>query len=74
MDKFKSDMASTAVKKKLDFDQGLAAKYIEVTGTPTFYLNGEKVDFSGVKGEDGFLNLFREKLDAALKEKGIKKS
>lgn len=73
MDKFKSDMGSANVKKKLEFDQGLAAKYIDVTGTPTFYLNGEKVDFSGVSGEDGFLNLFREKLDAALKEKGIKK-
>lgn len=73
VEKFKADMSSSNVKKKLDFDQGLAARYIEVTGTPTFYLNGSKVDFSGAEGEDGFINVFREKLDAALEEKGIKK-
>lgn len=73
LEKFKSDMASARVKKKLEFDQGLAAKYIDVTGTPTFYLNGEKVDFSSAKGEDGFLDVFRGKIDALLKEKGITK-
>lgn len=73
LEKFKSDMSSTMVKKKLDFDQGLASKYIDVTGTPTFYLNGSKVDFSGAKGEEEFLNVFREKIDTLLKEKGINK-
>jgi protein-disulfide isomerase len=73
VEKFKSDMSNSAVKKKLDFDQGLAARYIDVTGTPTFYLDGKKVDLSGASGEDGFLNVFREKLDAILKEKGISK-
>ena len=73
MEKFKADMASSQVKKKLEFDQGLAERYIDVSGTPTFYLNGAKVDFSGASGEEGFLNVFREKIDALLKEKGIKK-
>ena len=73
LDKFKSDMSSAQVKKKLEFDQGLATKYIDVTGTPTFYLDGSKIDFSGAKGEDGFLSVFREKIDAYMKDKGISK-
>ena len=31
-------------------------------------LDGEKIDFSSVSGEDEFLNLFREKIDAKLKK------
>ncbi len=73
LEKFKSDMSSSQVKKKLEFDQGLATKYIDVSGTPTFYFDGKKIDFSGAKGEEGFLDVFREKIDAYMKEKGIKK-
>ena len=64
--KFRSDMTSEAVKKKLNFDAELG-NHVDITGTPTFYLNGEKIDFSGAKGEDGFLAVFREKIDEAIK-------
>ena len=65
--KFKADMTSDAVKKKISFDTSLSSK-LDITGTPTFYLDGEKIDFSSVSGEEGFLNLFREKIDAKLKK------
>ena len=65
--KFRNDMKSEAVKKKISFDMELGNR-TNIEGTPTFYLNGEKIDFSGAKGEEGFLNVFREKIDEALKK------
>jgi protein-disulfide isomerase len=43
LDKFKADMADNNVGKKIDFDLALGNKF-GVTGTPTFELNGKKVD------------------------------
>lgn len=65
--KFRSDITSEAVKKKLNFDAEIS-NGVDIQGTPTFYLNGEKIDFSGAKGEDGFLAVFREKIDEAIKK------
>lgn len=66
VEKFISDMNSAEVKAKINFDMGLADD-LDIPGTPSFYLDGERIDFSNVSGEDGFLNLFREKIDAKLK-------
>lgn len=63
--KFKKDMTSEAVKKKINFDAGIAEQ-VEITGTPAFFLDGERIDFTGTKGEEGFLNVFREKIDEKL--------
>jgi len=41
-DKFLTDVASADVNKKISFDQALGKK-VNVSGTPTFVLNGEKV-------------------------------
>lgn len=64
---FIKDMTSEAVKKKISFDAELG-NHVDIEGTPTFYLNGEKIDFSGTKGEDGFLQVFRDKIDEALEK------
>ena len=40
--KFTKDLASSAVNKKISFDQALGAK-INVNATPTFYLDGQKL-------------------------------
>jgi protein-disulfide isomerase len=40
--KFKDDLASKAINKKISFDQAVGKK-IGVSATPTFYLNGEKL-------------------------------
>lgn len=63
--KFKADMVSADVKKKIDFDTGLS-KNLDIDGTPAFFINGEKIDIRSVSGEDGFLNLFRDKINAKL--------
>lgn len=42
IDKFKQDMGSTNVSKKIKFDMALADKQ-GVTGTPSFFLNGKKI-------------------------------
>jgi len=41
--KFTKDLASSSVTKKIAFDQALGKK-VGVDATPTFYLNGEKLD------------------------------
>lgn len=65
--KFRSDMRSEAVKKKISFDSDISSG-LDITGTPSFFLNGEKIDFTSAKGEDGFMNVFREKIDEQLKK------
>lgn len=40
--KFKTDLASTAINRKISFDQALGKK-IGVNATPTFYLNGKQL-------------------------------
>lgn len=67
IDKFKNDMESDAVNRKINFDLALARK-VPVQGTPTFVLNGEKVsnDISGsaVNGDGSKL---RKAIEDALK-------
>lgn len=64
-EKFISDMSSAEVKKKIAFDTGISAK-LDIPGTPAFFLDGERIDFSGAKNEEDFLNLMRDKIDAKL--------
>ncbi|MBQ6394432.1 thioredoxin domain-containing protein [Candidatus Saccharibacteria bacterium] len=64
--KFRQDMQSEAVSKKLSFDNNLAKK-IDVSGTPSLYIDGEKIDLSGVKTEEDFLNFMKGKITDKLK-------
>jgi len=43
LDTFKTDLASKAVTQKINFDLALG-KAAAVSATPTFFLNGEKID------------------------------
>ena len=65
-DKFKEDMKSKNVQKKLSFDQEIATK-IDVPGTPSLYLNGERLDYSNAKTEDDFFKFLHDKIDSLLK-------
>jgi len=70
IDKFKNDLANKSadfsVNKKINFDLNIGKK-AGVSGTPNFFLNGEKLE------EDQFKNeaAFKKTLDTALKEAGI---
>lgn len=68
--KFQADMTSKDIKRKIDFDRGISEK-INIPGTPSIYLNGKRIDFSGTNGEEEFLNLFRTKINERLKELGV---
>ena len=66
--KFRSDMSSPEVSKKISFDYDLGFKKDKVTGTPSFFINGEYVDLSNSATSSDFLATMREKLDIRLAE------
>ncbi|MBR2543172.1 thioredoxin domain-containing protein [Candidatus Saccharibacteria bacterium] len=45
MEKFRTDISSEEVSKKIKFDQGIA-KRVDVQGTPAFYVDGQWINFS----------------------------
>ncbi|MBQ2660983.1 thioredoxin domain-containing protein [Candidatus Saccharibacteria bacterium] len=44
LDKFHTDISSTAVSKKISFDMGIG-KAIDVSATPAFYVDGQFIDW-----------------------------
>jgi protein-disulfide isomerase len=67
--KFLEDMAKKEVRKKIDFDQSLG-KAAKVAGTPSFFIDGEEIIIAG-KSETEYMQAFRDKIDAKLKELGL---
>lgn len=49
LDKFQKDIASEQVSKKISFDMGIG-KRIDVSGTPAFYVDGQKIDWANDQG------------------------
>lgn len=66
LDKFRADMGSNAVSKKISFDTKLSDK-VGLEWTPTFYLDGELIDQREMT-TDEFLETLRAKIDAKLAE------
>ncbi|HWT39907.1 MAG TPA: thioredoxin domain-containing protein [Dongiaceae bacterium] len=67
MDQFHKDIASSRVDQKISFDQALG-KQENVDATPTFFLNGKKLDDTAASGiVQGDLTQIRSELDALLK-------
>lgn len=67
LEQFKIDVSSSSVNEKISFDQTLG-KTSGVDSTPTFFINGEKLDpeiSSGIV--QGDLTKIKEKLDELLK-------
>lgn len=62
MDRFHKDMDSQSVQDKISADVASAEKY-EVNGTPTFFLNGKKLD--SVRSFDDFKTVIDEALGSA---------
>lgn len=56
--KFKQDLTSQRVQKKIKFD-GWAGDKVGVTGTPSIFYKDKKIDFSKAKSEDEFIDLFK---------------
>jgi len=72
LEKFRADMNSEAVKKKIEFDRGIYEKVTAEDGeddqwTPMFYIDGELIDQRELSTDD-FMNLLRNKIDTQLKK------
>ncbi len=66
--KFKTDYASTAVNNRINADTAAFTKTGEQMATPTFFLNGKKIDNATLVDSNGQPSLvaFSKILDAAL--------
>jgi len=71
LEKFRSDMISNEVQKKIDFDAKISEK-ADIDFTPTFYVEDQFVDQRN-KTKDEFLQEMRKVIDEKLEAKGIKK-
>lgn len=58
---------SVRINKKIDFDRAIGGR-LKVDSTPTFYLNGKKLESKDYNGEDALEKTLLE----AFKEKGVK--
>ena len=63
VEKFKSDLTSANVMKKIDFDIGLGKHVDDINATPTIYINDEDIEV-----KDGVEDAIASRLDALLKE------
>lgn len=66
MKKFDADMSSSPVTSKINFDIALGTK-VSVSGTPSFILNGKKLETSAYGTEE----IFKNTISAELKKAGI---
>ncbi len=64
VEKFKSDLGSADIQKKIDFDKSLGKKRSSVDETPSFFINGEKIDLGN--SIDTFGSKIEEKIVEAL--------
>lgn len=74
VDKFRSDMISDAVKKKINFDTA-AGQSLEISSTPTFYgEDGNEIEWiqGDAQTKADTLNIFRNYINKQLEQKGIK--
>ncbi len=55
LDQFNKDIASENVSKKISFDMGIG-KRIDVSGTPAFYVEGQKIDWANTSGSQVVVN------------------
>lgn len=66
VEKFKADFPSSPINQKINFDMALG-KSVGTSATPTFFLNGEKLDDTTSSGiVQGDLTAIKEKLDALI--------
>lgn len=49
IEQFQKDIASEKVNKKIRFDQGVGQR-VDVSGTPAFYIDGQKIDWANSEG------------------------
>jgi protein-disulfide isomerase len=70
-EKFKTDFTSSSVNQKINFDTALGKK-VDVSVTPTFFLDGKKLE-QDIQDEQGNIDpeKFEKTLTDTMREKGI---
>lgn len=66
LEKYKSDLKSTAIKNKLAIDREFANR-IKINATPLVYINKEKFEVASSKESD-FKDSFKSRIEAALRD------
>ncbi len=64
MTKFKADYTSEAVATRINRDMS-SAKQFNISGTPTFILNGNKIEVPGYEDEAGFKKILNDAIKKA---------
>ena len=70
IERFKNDLGSADIQKKIDFDKGLGSKRDNVTATPAIYINGAPLDFENT--DKAIATVIEEAINAALEKAGEK--
>ena len=68
VDKFVSELSSTNIQKKIDFDRNLGKNNDKVNATPSIFVNGELVN---MESEKPIEDLIEEMINKELKANGI---
>lgn len=55
VEKFEADLSSPDVSKRINFDMGIG-KRLSIPGTPTFYVDGQYIDWSNKEGSSVTVN------------------
>ena len=55
LEKFNQDISSTEVSRKISFDMGIG-KRVDISVTPSFYVDGQKIDWSNKEGGEVIIN------------------
>ena len=55
VEKFLADLSSPEISKRISFDMGIG-KRLEIPGTPTFYVDGQYIDWSNKEGSSVTVN------------------
>ena len=71
VDKFRSDMGNPNIENKVNFDMALGREKDKVTETPSFYINGKKIDLNSTDTTTELAELIESKLREALRNAGI---
>lgn len=50
LEKFNQDRGSSEVAKKVDFDMGIGKRIDEINGTPSFFVDGQLIDWNNKNG------------------------
>lgn len=72
LDKFNKDISSDAVSKKISFDMGIGQR-VDISGTPSFYFDGQKFDFGNENGGKIVVNGKTFEWDKPLTTEGFRK-